>query len=139
MWPAHTSHFLCPWCYSSLEPKHTQFSSHCICGLHRSKGGRKREKLSAFPSSPSSQLCAPSRCKVMLSSYMYGLKDYKTESGLSLFFSPPVYGIPIGFPGCSLCRLTSNRSEEAERFFTCQPQSSGCVVSPAAVDDTLTP
>lgn len=55
------------------------------------------------------------------------------------FFSPPVYGTPVGFPGCSRYRLTSNRSEETERLFTCQPQSSGCVVSPAAVDDSLTP
>lgn len=53
------------------------------------KGGREggREKLSAFPVSPSPQLCAPARREVTLRSYMCGLKDYKTESGWSLFFS----------------------------------------------------
>lgn len=70
---------------------------------------------------------------------MCRLKDYKTESGWSLSFSPPVYGAPIDFPGCSLYRLISSRSEEMEKLFTCQPQSSGCVVSPAAADDSLTP
>lgn len=145
--PAYTNCFLLPWCYSSMEPKDTRFSASSredtCCStyrLQRREGGREREKLCAFPASPSPQLCAPARCKVTLSSYMCGLKDYKTESGWMVpFFSPPIYGTPIGFPGCSLYRLMSNRSEEAERLFTCQPQSSGCVVSPAAADDSLTP
>lgn len=102
------------------------------------EGERKRE-LCAFSASPSLQLCALARCKVTLSSYMYRLKDYKTERKWMVLFSLLLYMELLSvFPGCSLCRLTNNRSEETERLFTCQPQSSGCVVSPAAVDDTLT-
>lgn len=71
---------------------------------------------------------------------MCGLKDYKRErKWMVSFFSLLLYmEILSVFPGCSLCRMTNNRSEEMERLFTCQSQSSGCVVSPAAVDDTLT-
>lgn len=102
------------------------------------EGGRERE-LCAFPASPSLQLCALARCKVTLSSYMCRLKDYKTErKWMVLFFLLLYMELLSVFPGCSLCRLMNNRSEETERLFTCQPQSSGCVVSPAAVDDTLT-
>lgn len=104
-------------------------------GLERREG----ERAFAFPASPSLQLCALARCKVTLRSYMCGLKDYKTKkSGWSLFFLLLYMEILSVFPGCSLCRLMNNRSEEMERLFTCQSQSSGCVVSPAAVDDTLT-
>lgn len=104
------------------------------------KGGRQGEKFCGFPASPSPQLCVPARCKVTLSSYMCGLKDYKPESGWSLFFLLLYTELLLAFLGApSIDWQATNRSEEMERLFTCQPQSSGCVVSPAAVDDTLTP
>lgn len=112
--------------------------------LRRREGGReegkeKERELCAFSASPSLHLYALARCKVTLSSYMCRLKDYKTErKWMVLFFLLLYMELLSVFPGCSLCRLTNSRSEETERLFTCQPQSSGCVVSPAAVDDTLT-
>lgn len=64
-------------------------------GLQRREGGRERE-LCAFPASPSLQLCALARCKVILAVTCVDLKiTRQKESGWSLFFSPPVYGTPF--------------------------------------------
>lgn len=89
-----------PWnqrTFSSLHPaEETNAALPTDCRGVR-KGGR--EKLCAFPASPSPWLCALAKCKVTLSSYMCRLKDYKKECGWSLFFLLLYTELPLAFLG----------------------------------------
>jgi len=60
------------------------------------EGEREALCLSCFSLTPPFALA---RCKVTLSSYMCGLKDYKTESGWSLFFLLLRMELPLAFLG----------------------------------------
>lgn len=142
----YTNCFLPPWYYSSMEPKDTLLSApsredKCCStyGLQRREGGREGERALCLPCfSLTPTLCSGQmQGDMQLHVWTYRLQDRKKVDG-PFFFLLLYMELLSVFPGCSLCRLMNNRSEETERLFTCQPQSSGCVVSPAAVDDTLT-
>lgn len=123
--PTYTTCFVLPWCYSSMEPKDTHFSApsredKCCStyGLQRREG----EKLCAFPASPSPHLCAPNRWKVTLSSYMCGLKDYKTENGRSLFFLLLYTELPLAFLGAPSIDWRATGQRRRKGFLPANPR-----------------
>lgn len=135
---------------SSLHGIILPWNQRTLCFLHPAektnaalpmdcKGGREGERALCLPCfSLTPTLCSGQmQGDMQLHVWTYRLQDRKKVDG-PFFFLLLYMELLSVFPGCSLCRLMNNRSEETERLFTCQPQSSGCVVSPAAVDDTLT-
>lgn len=87
------------------------------------EGGRERE-LCAFPASPSLQLCAVSRCKVTLSSYMCGLKDYKTERKwmVPFFFSSCIWNSFLSFLGAPSVDWWTTGQRRRKGFLPANPR-----------------
>lgn len=88
------------------------------------KEGRRERELCAFPASPSLQLCAVSRCKVTLSSYMCGLKDYKTERKwmVPFFFSSCIWNSFLSFLGAPSVDWWTTGQRRRKGFLPANPR-----------------